>query len=106
MSIENPRDLEEYLKTLLDFKNKLHQQFFSELIQKRQPGSTKKSDRDSIVTHPKASDKKNTSKSKGALDEVAQQEAVKVIMYFLLNLFLSRICRTFVDSEGFYKISE
>lgn len=38
MGIENDRDLEDYLKTLLDFTNVQHRNFLKELIQRRQRG--------------------------------------------------------------------
>ncbi|XP_063229432.1 activating signal cointegrator 1 [Bacillus rossius redtenbacheri] len=36
LAIENVRDLEDYLKTLLDFNNSQHRRFFSELLEQRQ----------------------------------------------------------------------
>lgn len=39
LSIENARDLEDYLKTLLNFNNAHHRQFYEELLQKRQAGN-------------------------------------------------------------------
>jgi len=38
LSIENVRDLEDYLKTLLNFSDARHRQFYEELLQKRQEG--------------------------------------------------------------------
>jgi len=38
LSIENVRDLEDYLKTLLNFSDARHRQFCEELLQKRQEG--------------------------------------------------------------------
>jgi len=38
LSIENVRDLEDYLKTLLNFSDTRHKQFYGELLQKRQEG--------------------------------------------------------------------
>jgi regulator of sigma D len=39
LSIENVRDLEDYLKTLLDFNNARHRQFYEELLKKRLAGN-------------------------------------------------------------------
>lgn len=39
LSIENARDLEDYLKALLNFNNDHHRQFYEELLQKRQAGN-------------------------------------------------------------------
>jgi len=36
LSIENVGDLEDYLKTLLNFSDARHRQFYEELLQKRQ----------------------------------------------------------------------
>lgn len=38
MGIENDRDLEDYLKTLLDFSNSQHRNFLQELLHRRQRG--------------------------------------------------------------------
>jgi len=40
LSIENVRDLEDYLKTLLNFSDTRHRQFYEELLQKRQEGKS------------------------------------------------------------------
>lgn len=37
MSIENEADLNEYMKTLLDFDNAQHKNFFLELVKKKSP---------------------------------------------------------------------
>ncbi|CAG2065432.1 unnamed protein product [Timema podura] len=39
LGIENARDLEDYLKTLLDFNNPNHRRFLTELIRRRQTGT-------------------------------------------------------------------
>ncbi|XP_021936122.1 activating signal cointegrator 1 isoform X2 [Zootermopsis nevadensis] len=84
LSIENARDLEDYLKTLLNFSSAHHRQFYEELLQKRQVGFTglpldiqgyKKSETEQIYVHPKQTEKKK--KSKGQFEDTSQKENVK-----------------------------
>ncbi|XP_067003782.2 activating signal cointegrator 1 [Anabrus simplex] len=78
LAIENSRDLEDYLKTLLDFSNPQHSQFFQELLQKRQEylGTTsefqayKKSEVEESYILPKQNEKKR--KGKGQVQAPAQ----------------------------------
>ncbi|XP_039277633.1 activating signal cointegrator 1 isoform X2 [Nilaparvata lugens] len=44
LGIENSRDLEDYLKTLLDFKNEKHKKFFHELVRRKQKSNSSQSD--------------------------------------------------------------
>ncbi|XP_069682048.1 activating signal cointegrator 1 [Periplaneta americana] len=84
LSIENARDLEDYLKTLLNFSNAQHRQFYMELLQKRQVGVSglaqdvqgyKKSEMEEIYIPPTQTEKKK--KSKGQPEDVAPKENVK-----------------------------
>ncbi|XP_023704813.1 activating signal cointegrator 1 [Cryptotermes secundus] len=81
LSIENARDLEDYLKTLLNFNNAHHRQFYEELLQKRQAGFTgvpldfqgyKKCQTEQIYFPPKQTERKK--KSKGQPEEISQKE--------------------------------
>lgn len=81
LSIENVRDLEDYLKTLLNFSDTRHRQFYEELLQKRQEGFTgslldmqgyKKSETEEIYVSAKLTEKKK--KSKGQLEDISQKE--------------------------------
>lgn len=81
LSIENVRDLEDYLKTLLNFSDARHRQFYEELLQKRQEGFTglpldmqgyKKSEMEEIYISAKLTEKKK--KSKGQLEDTSQKE--------------------------------
>ncbi|PSN34001.1 Activating signal cointegrator 1 [Blattella germanica] len=80
LSIENVRDLEDYLKTLLDFKNLRHRQFHEELLQKRQIGLSnslefqgyKKSEQQESYIPAKQTEKKR--KNKNQTDDAPQKE--------------------------------
>ncbi|RZF48358.1 hypothetical protein LSTR_LSTR007525 [Laodelphax striatellus] len=69
LGIENSRDLEDYLKTLLDFKNEKHKKFFHELVRRKQKANSsqndlqgsKKVDEMKEYLAPKSSEKKKKS---------------------------------------------
>ncbi|XP_046753598.1 activating signal cointegrator 1 [Diprion similis] len=80
LQMQNARDLDEYLKTLLDYDNPKHRQFVSEL-KKRQAGNNdlmgyKKSSISETSINPKQNDKKK-GKSKGANQQTQMQENIK-----------------------------
>ncbi|GFG35818.1 hypothetical protein Cfor_11176, partial [Coptotermes formosanus] len=80
LSIENDRDLEDYLKTLLDFNDTRHRQFYVELLQKRQEGFTglpldmrgyRKSETEEIYISARVTEEKK--KPKGQLEDISQK---------------------------------
>lgn len=96
LSIENVRDLEDYLKTLLNFSNTRHWQFYEELLQKRQEGFTglpldmkgyKKPETEEIYISAKVTEKKK--KSKGQLEDISQKEPQGKKKSKFINLYSS-----------------
>lgn len=84
VAIENPRDLEEYLRNLLNFNEPKHRQFFEELKQRRYSAvmnassdvqGYKKPDVGEVYYQPKQNDKKKKNKAQSP-EIVFQKEKV------------------------------